>query len=172
MKRFVERAVRLGAVLALCGAAGAPVWAQTQVYRCGNEYTNQPNGRADCKPMTGGNITIVRGTAPTNYGASDAQRPARAGGTPGSAQDTIPGVVQRQRDADRKAILQRELERAQKRQAELEAEYKNGEPDKIGGEAHNYQKYLDRVADLKASIARNQSDIEGIQRELARVSGN
>ena len=57
---------------------------------------------------------------------------------------------------------------AQARQAELAKEYNNGEPDKIGGEARNYQKYLDRVAELKASIARNQADIEGIQRELKR----
>ena len=171
MKRLVQRTVQLSAVLALCGAISAPAWAQTQVYRCGNEYTNQPNGRSDCHPMTGGNITIVRGTAPVDYGAVGTSRPARAR-SPDSAQDTIPATVQRQRDADRKAILQRELERAQRRQTELEAEYKGGEPDKIGGEAHNYQKYLDRVADLKASIARNQSDIEGIQRELARVGNN
>ena len=168
MSQLVRRALRLAALAALAGTVAAPVWAQTQVYRCGNEYTNQPNGRSDCHPMTGGNITIVRGTAPADYGAVGTSRPARAS-APSSAQDTIPATVQRQRDADRKAILQRELERAQRRQTELEAEYKGGEPDKIGGEAHNYQKYLDRVADLKASIARNQSDIEGIQRELARV---
>lgn len=48
-------------------------------------------------------------------------------------------------------------------------EYNNGEPDKIGGEARNYQKYLDRVAEMKASIARNQSDIDGLKRELSRL---
>jgi hypothetical protein len=48
-------------------------------------------------------------------------------------------------------------------------EYNNGEPEKIGGEARNYQKYLDRVTELKASLARNESDIAGIRRELGRV---
>lgn len=173
MKQLILSVLPLGAVLALCGVAGAPAaLAQSQVYRCGNEYTNQIQGRTDCKPLTGGNVTIVRGTEPMSSGgsgsSSGAQRSMGGRGSPGD--QTVPSVVQRQRDADRKAILQRELERAQRRQADLEAEYKGGEPDKIGGEAHNYQKYLDRVAELKASIARNQSDIEGIQRELSRIS--
>jgi len=48
-------------------------------------------------------------------------------------------------------------------------EYNNGEPEKLGPEHRNHQKYLDRVAELKASIARNDSDIDGIRRELSRV---
>ena len=59
--------------------------------------------------------------------------------------------------------------RAEARQNELTKEYNNGEPDKIGGEARNYQKYLDRVAEIKASLARNQSDIDGLKRELSRL---
>jgi hypothetical protein len=39
----------------------------------------------------------------------------------------------------------------------------------LGPEHRNHQKYLDRIADLKASIDRNQSDIAGIQREIARL---
>ncbi|HRL36344.1 MAG: hypothetical protein KBF22_08380, partial [Ottowia sp.] len=76
---------------------------------------------------------------------------------------------QRARDSDAKAILEQELRRAEAKQAELVKEYNNGEPDKIGGEARNYQKYLDRVAEMKASIARNQSDIDGLKRELSRL---
>ena len=72
-------------------------------------------------------------------------------------------------DADTKAILEQELRRAEARQNELTKEYNNGEPDKIGGEARNYQKYLDRVAEIKASLARNQSDIDGLKRELSRL---
>ena len=48
-------------------------------------------------------------------------------------------------------------------------EYNNGEPDKRGDEGRNYQKYLDRVAELKSGIARNDSDIAGIKRELERA---
>ena len=42
---------------------------------------------------------------------------------------------------------------------------------KQGAEARNHQKYLDRVAELKAAIARNEEDIAGIKRELTRNSG-
>ena len=48
-------------------------------------------------------------------------------------------------------------------------EYNNGEPDKRGDEARNHQKYLDRVTELKAGLARSDSDIAGIRRELGRV---
>jgi hypothetical protein len=42
----------------------------------------------------------------------------------------------------------------------------------LGPEHRNHQKYLDRVAELKASIARNENDIAGIQRELTRATAS
>jgi len=154
--------VLLTSCLTLAAGVLAPALAQDhRVYRCGNEYTNQIKGRTGCKLVEGGNITVVRGTTPASRAQPAASGPAAAArvGTP----------EQRARDADAKAIMEQELRRAEARQAELQAEYKNGEPDKIGGEARNYQKYLDRVAEMKDAIARNQSDIDGIKRELARV---
>ena len=41
----------------------------------------------------------------------------------------------------------------------------------MGPEHRNHQKYLDRVASLKSSIARTESDIQGIKRELGRAGG-
>ena len=146
-----------------------PVLAQDRIYRCGNEYTNQIKGRSDCKLVEGGNVTVVRGTSPTPAPASGAGAgTAKPVVTAPASAPRVDPAEQRARDADAKAILEQELRRAQARQADLAKEYNNGEPDKIGGEARNYQKYLDRVAELKASIARNQADIEGIQRELKR----
>ena len=156
------------AVLAAVFAAAAPAWAQGRIYRCGNEYTNQIKGRSDCKPVEGGNVTVVRGTSPAPAAASGGSGAAKPVVTAPASAPRVDPAEQRARDADAKAILEQELRRAQARQAELAKEYNNGEPDKIGGEARNYQKYLDRVAELKASIARNQADIEGIQRELKR----
>jgi hypothetical protein len=146
-------------------AIASPALAQERIYRCGNEYTNQIKGRTGCKLVEGGNITVVRGTAPAKHeGGASGQRVVTA---PASA-PRVDAAEQRARDADAKAILEQELQRAQNKQAELVKDYNNGEPDKIGGEAKNYQKYLDRVADMKASIDRNQSDIDGIKRELER----
>ena len=51
----------------------------------------------------------------------------------------------------------------------MSREYNNGEPEKRGDEARNYQKYLDRTAELKNSLARVDSDIAGIRRELGRL---
>jgi hypothetical protein len=77
---------------------------------------------------------------------------------------------QRARDADARVILEAELKKAEARQAEMLKEYNNGEPEKLGPEHRNYQKYLDRLAELKTGIARNENDIAGIKRELGRVA--
>jgi hypothetical protein len=50
----------------------------------------------------------------------------------------------------------------------MQKEYNNGEPERLGDE-RNYQKYLDRVADLKAGLARKESDIAAIKRELSKL---
>jgi len=137
--------------------------AQDRIYRCGNEYTNTVSEAQakNCKLISGGNVTVVQGQKP---GAS-AARPASAS-QPGQRVDA---GDQRAKDSDARLILEAELKKAEARQAELLKEYNNGEPEKLGPEARNYQKYLDRVAELKAAISRNESDIAGIRRELGRV---
>ena len=153
--------------------------AQGVIYRCGdNQYTNTVSEaqKPHCKVVEGGNLTIVQGLkapgAPAAGNtavkvATSAPAPAPAGGGGGAAR--VDSAEQRARDADARRILESELRKAESRKAELEQEYKNGEPDKRGDEARNYQKYLDRVAELKAGIARSDSDIAGIQREIARL---
>jgi hypothetical protein len=81
----------------------------------------------------------------------------------------VEAADQRAKDSDARLILDSELKRAEAKQAELLKEYNNGEPEKLGPETRNQQKYLDRVAELKASISRNESDIAGIKRELGRL---
>ncbi|MDE1929772.1 MAG: hypothetical protein KGI36_21525, partial [Burkholderiales bacterium] len=61
--------------------------------------------------------------------------------------------------------------RQQHKLAELQQAYNNGEPERQGNE-RNYQKYLDRVAGMKASIDRTQADIAAIQREIAKLPGS
>ena len=167
MKKFAPLMAFLMTAAGLLAAV--PVAAQDRISRGANLYTTRGATRTDCMGVDGANVPGGRGTTPA------AAAPAAGGGSSGqrvvSAPATAPRVdspEQRARDADAKAILEQELRRAESHHAELLKEYNNGEPDKIGGEARNYQKYLDRVAQLKASIARNQSDIDGIRRELAR----
>lgn len=136
--------------------------AQGRIYRCGNEYTNtiSESQKSSCKLLDGGNVTVVQKPRPTPVRvASAAQTGAR-----------IETAEQRSRDSDALLILESELRKAEVRREELLKEYNNGEPEKLGSETRNHQKYLDRVAELKAHIERNDSDIAGIRRELGRVS--
>jgi len=76
---------------------------------------------------------------------------------------------QRARDSDARAILESELRKAETRQAELAKEYNNGSPERTALELRNPQGYIERTAELKASLARAESDVAGIKRELARL---
>jgi len=151
--------ILLGALAGLAGLASA----QEPIYRCGNEYTNtKPDARAKgCKLVEGGNVTVVQGTRTV--------KPTVAKASGSASGPRVENVQQKARDSDARLILQAELKKAQLRQDELKAEYNNGEPEKRGDETRNHQKYLDRVAELKASIARNESDMAGIRRELERL---
>ena len=149
-----------------------PAQAQERVWRCGNEYTNNAADaqRRGCKVMEGGNVTVVQNPRPA--GAAGASGGGGGGGAsvrPPAGSPRVEGSDQRARDGEARSVLQSELRKAESRQAELLKEYNNGEPEKQGSEARNYQKYLDRVADMKAQMARNESDIAGIRREIGRL---
>lgn len=147
--------------------ASTQALAQDRIYRCGNEYTNTVSEAQakNCKLVSGGNVTIVQSVKPA------AAKPAA--GQPASGQAAsaprVDTADQRAKESDARRILESELKKAETRQAELLKEYNNGEPEKIGPEFRNHQKYLERTAELKASIARNESDIAGIRRELNRL---
>ena len=159
-------------VLISLAAAFAQSSLAQPMYKCDNNYyTNTlPDAKAKgCKLLEGSSVTMVPGVRPA------APAPARAatGASATPAGASAPGQRvesndQKSRDSDARQILEIELKKAEARQAELLKEYNNGEPEKMGGEARNHQKYLDRVAELKASLARNESDIAGIRRELGR----
>ena len=157
-------------------ATSAGVAAQDNIYRCPSKagITTYTNNKAEadtngCSLMTGGNVTVVLGTTvktvpnvlPGGAGTRVASAPQA-----GSRIDT---PEQRSRDNDAKAILESELKKVETSQAQLLREFNGGEPEKRGEEMRNNQKYLDRVAEMKSAIARNDSDIAGIKREIGRV---
>ncbi len=92
--------------------------------------------------------------------------PAAASARPGDTR--VDPAAQRARDSDARRILGEELQREEQRLAELQKEFNNGEPERRGDE-RNYQKYLDRVADMKAGIARKEADIAAIKREIGKL---
>ena len=156
---------------AIGAAALTPALAQERIFRCGNEYINnaveaQTRG---CKLVEGGNVTVVTGTKPQQLPVAGQQGAVRVASAGPAGGPRVDGAEQRARDSDSRAILETELKKAEARQADLAAEYNKGEPEKRGDEGRNYQKYLDRTTELKSSLARNESDIAGIKRELARL---
>jgi hypothetical protein len=166
------RSAHVFVVAAAWLAVASDVQAQDRIYRCeGNEYTNNATTAAQrgCKLVEGGNLTVVtapkRGAAPAPSG----ERVAAVTNTPSPAPSRIDTAEQRNRDSDARAILESELKKVEAKQAELLKEYNNGEPEKRGAELRNNQMYIDRVAEMKAQIARNDSDIAGIKREIGRT---
>ncbi|MBD9406220.1 hypothetical protein IB236_12805 [Acidovorax sp. ACV02] len=158
--------------LLLIAATVPAVQAQDRIYRCGNEYTNnaQQAKERGCKLVEGGNVTVVQGTRPASAAA-----PA-AGGAAAPSSATSPANAprvsnneQKSRDSDARAILESELRKAETRHVELLKEYNNGAPERNALDLRNPQRYTERTAELKASVARSESDIAGIKREIARL---
>jgi len=153
-------------VVLLVGAPMAQAQGPVVVYRCPNnhytsdrEITPQKAKEKGCRTIEGAPITVVQMAKPRPVAASAASRPAET---------KVDAGEQRARDSDARKILEAELQREDAKLAELLKEFNNGEPERRGDE-RNYQKYLDRVEEMKAAIARKQSDVAALKRELAKL---
>ncbi len=158
--------------LAAAGTARAQAGAGV-VYRCPGPpvlYTDalRPDEARSrgCRTIEGAPVTVIQPPRP-RASAQAASAPARASESRGEAR--VDGPTQRQRDSDARRILEAELKREEDKLATLHAEYNNGEPERLGSE-RNYQKYLDRVAQMKADIARTEADIAALKRELGKLA--
>jgi hypothetical protein len=145
-----------------------PAWSQGDkpVYRCpGNPvlYTDTLSAKEakekGCRTLEGAPITVIQSVKPR----SGTPVPSASRGE-GSKVDPN---EQRARDTDSRRILENELRKEEEQLAALQKEYNQGEPERQGDEK-NYQKYLDRTAELKAAIARKESDVAALRRELGK----
>ena len=160
----------VGLLLALtCGTSSADVFRCVGADGSGTEYINNAKDAQarGCKTMQGGSVTVVQATPVPK---SPPVRLALA--SPTATSSTSGGAEQKARDSDSRSILESELRKAEAKLAEQQKEFNNGEPEKQGIESRNYQRYLDRVAELKDSMARNVSDIAGLKREISRLPNN
>ena len=117
-----------------------------------HEHDQRQGGRGQGLQAQGRRITIDQG-----------DRPRRGPGGHGAARRPGPiarvdPAAQRARDSDARQILEAELKTEEDRLAAMQKEFNNGEPERQGNE-RNFQKYLDRVAEMRAAIARKESDI-------------
>lgn len=147
------------------------VSAQDKIWRCGNEYTNQPGEtRArGCKLVEGGNLTVVEGLKPQG-GGRPAANPFRAVQPSARAEGArVDGAEQRARDSDARVILEAELRKAEARLAELHGEYRDGNPEMRPEELRAPPLHQQPTATLKDQIARTEADVAAIRRELGRL---
>jgi hypothetical protein len=157
----------------LLASAAAAAWSQSTapvtVYRCpGNVYTSSaelPAKQAEekgCKVIEGAPVTIVQTAKPA------ARPPVASSSREGRGPESrVDPNAQRQRDGDARRLLEAELKREEGRLADLQRDFNNGEPERRGDERNN-QRYLDRVAEMRAAISRKEEDIAAIKRELAK----
>ena len=107
---------------------------------------------------------MIQSVKPRTSGAV----PSKVGGSEGGTGPRVDPSEQRQRDSDARRILEGELRKEETSLADLKKQYNNGEPERQGDE-RNYQKYLDRVAEMKATIARKENDVATLKRELGKL---
>ena len=157
------------AVLLLACAAMPSLGAETPdssvMYRCpGNDYKNTITAkeaeRLGCKRIEGAPVTIIQMTRPR------AATPVPAAN--GSSGARVDPVAQRARDSDARRILEGELRAEEEKLAAMQKEFNNGQPERQGDEK-NFQKYIDRVAEMRGAIARKQTDIAALQREIKKL---
>lgn len=162
----------------LCLTLWSSAWGQAGstssglVYRCPgppvlytDNITAQEAKDKNCRTIEGAPVTVV--TTPPRP-AQKARETAPIASAPRGAETRVEPAAQRQRDSDARRILDTELRREEARLADLQREYNNGNPERLGDE-RNYQRYMDRVAEMREAIARKESDIAAIKRELAKL---
>jgi hypothetical protein len=152
--RLVRLLLTAVAGLLLFGA----VWAD-DIYQCTDE-----NGKVEYK-----NTGITKGCKKLNVEPVVVPKLNGPGANKGPSNfPKVDNDTQKSRDSDRKRILEDELRTQEAKLAELEKSFNNGEPERTGDE-RNYQRYLDRVQQMKDDIARTQSDIDSIKSELSKL---
>ena len=161
-------ACKLAEASGLLLLAGAAAQAQDRaVYRCpGNLYTDQISTKEaaerGCKTLEGAPVTVIQTRRP------EAAKPVASGGAASGAASRPAGdtridpAEQRARDSDARRILETELRKEEERLAQLQKD--GGALDERG-----QPRSADRLAELKAAIARKEADVAAIKREITKL---
>ena len=136
--------------------------AQAQIYECvdasGNKvFTNIKSQAKGCRALDVGPVNTVPAfkppakthPAPTNFPKVDAS-------------------TQRERDADRRRILEQELGNEQKELAAAQKALAEQEAVRNGDE-RNYQRVLDRLEPYQKRVKQHEANIESLKKELANL---
>jgi len=150
----------------LLSSVTADVYADT-LYKCMDEsgvvlYTNQKAGAKNCTVLSR-ELPVSTVSLPAKPGAGPATRTATPGDFP-----RVDGDTQRGRDGDRRKILEQELNTELQNLDKARKALADGEASRLGDEK-SYQKYLDRVQELRNGVALHERNIEALKRELANI---
>jgi len=162
-------------ILVTMAAVALAAWAMpaaaqsSDVYMCKGangvpEYRNgNPGNSKDCKKLSLPDVVTVPGTRTGGTASSG----TKAAASP-TAFPRVDSATQKNRDSERRSVLEQELQAEEAKLAGLRAEYNNGEPERQGGE-RNYQKYLDRTARLRDDVSRSEANVASLRRELSNL---
>jgi hypothetical protein len=96
-----------------------------------------------------------------------AQSPAPQGGAPADRPRVDP-VTQRQRDDDRRNILEAELLAEEERLAEAKRQLAEQESIRTGDE-RNYQRVLERLKPYQEAVAQHEKNISALRQEIGNL---
>lgn len=147
-------------VLALLLALGASA-VRAEIYECvdqsGNKrFTNIKSEAKGCKPM---NIAPPNTVAPP--------RPQAKSAAPANF-PSVDAQTQKQRDGDRRRILEQELAREQKMLDQARQDLAEQESIRLGSE-RNYQRVLDRLEPFKKKVKLHEDNVANLKKELANT---
>lgn len=158
-----------------CALPAAALASQYQLYECvdangGKQFTNIPANPKACKVLN-----ISPATAPSAAEPAAPARPQSARTAPKAPQTVTPSnfprvdrALQRERDNDRRRILEHELESEEKLLAQARKALSEQESVRLSSEK-NYQRVLDRLEPYQRQVKLHEDNVANIRREISKI---
>ena len=160
MKFLARVAVSIG-----CAAAPLAALAQSDIFVCvdaeGNKTFQNVGSAKGCKRVDTGPVLTVPASRVQQRASNDDRVTVSPASFPRVDRET-----QRSRDGDRRRVLEEELRAEEDKLGRLKSEYNNGEPERRGDE-RNFALYAERTQRLRDDVARAESNVSALKREIA-----
>jgi hypothetical protein len=144
-----------------------PAGAGAEIYECmepsgGKLFTSDPKEAKakGCKAMNLGPANTISGTKPQPKSSTSSSATPSPKDFPKVDKDT-----QKQRDNDRRKLLEQELANEEKLLAQAKKELAEQEAQRLGSE-FNYQRVLNRLEPFKKKVALHENNVANLKREL------
>lgn len=142
----------------------------SEIYMCVDEqgnkaYQNVGSGKGCKRVDVGPVLSMPAPRLPAGRSSMQSAAEERASVSPASF-PRVDRDTQRTRDSDRRRILEDELKAEEDRLARLRTEFNNGEPERRGDE-RNFALYQERIQRLREDIARVETNVGALRREIA-----